>query len=60
VLEKTAESLSHALHSINIGSTEEVIAVDIRLALDCLGEITGETTPEEVLNHIFANFCIGK
>jgi tRNA modification GTPase len=60
ILGKTAESLSHALHAINLGSTEEIVAVDIRLALDYLGEITGETTPEDVLNHIFANFCIGK
>ena len=43
-----------------MNATEEIIAVDIRLALDHLGEITGETTSEDVLNHIFANFCIGK
>lgn len=59
-LEKTTEALSNSLQAIKSNATEEIIAVDIRLALDSLGEITGETTPEEILNHIFANFCIGK
>ncbi|MCF7806969.1 MAG: tRNA uridine-5-carboxymethylaminomethyl(34) synthesis GTPase MnmE [Candidatus Marinimicrobia bacterium] len=38
----------------------EYIASDIRLALDVLGEITGETTPDDILNQIFAGFCVGK
>lgn len=59
-LEKTASALSTALQSIRVSTSEEIIAVDIRLALDFLGEITGETTSEDILNHIFANFCIGK
>ncbi|RMF55563.1 MAG: tRNA uridine-5-carboxymethylaminomethyl(34) synthesis GTPase MnmE [Calditrichaeota bacterium] len=59
-LNKTIESLQHARDSVLARATEEIIAVDLRLALDHLGEITGETTPEDVLNHIFANFCIGK
>lgn len=59
-LERTREALLNALGAVEQRSTEEIIAVDIRLALDRLGEITGETTSEDVLNHIFANFCIGK
>lgn len=59
-LEKTAEALSNSLQAIKSNATEEILAVDIRLALDSLGEITGETTSEEILNNIFANFCIGK
>ena len=59
-LEKTTNALSNALQSIQLKASEEIIAVDIRLALDFLGEITGETTSEDILNHIFANFCIGK
>ncbi len=38
----------------------EYIASDIRLALDILGEITGKTTPDDILNQIFNGFCIGK
>ncbi len=59
-LERTISSLQNALGAIKLQATEEMIAVDIRLALDHLGEITGETTSEDVVNHIFANFCIGK
>lgn len=38
----------------------ELSALELREALQALGEITGETTPEELLDRIFASFCIGK
>lgn len=38
----------------------EFIALDLRQALDALGEITGETTPDQILGRIFDRFCIGK
>lgn len=59
-LEGTIAALRNALEAADLRASEEIIAVDVRLALDSLGEITGETTSEDVLNHIFANFCIGK
>ncbi len=40
--------------------TEELVLVGLYNALRLLGEITGETTPEDVLSQIFAAFCIGK
>jgi tRNA modification GTPase len=42
------------------GVAPEFLAVELRAALDAFGEITGETTPDEILNHIFSRFCIGK
>ena len=39
---------------------EEVIALDVRLALDAVGEMVGEMTPQDILDQIFAQFCIGK
>jgi len=42
------------------GIAHEYLALDLRDALDALGEITGETTPDEILGRIFAGFCIGK
>jgi len=38
----------------------ELVALDIREAINTLGEITGETIKEEILDRIFENFCIGK
>ena len=38
----------------------EIIAADFQSGLEALGEIIGETTPEDVLDRIFSEFCIGK
>lgn len=38
----------------------EFLACHIRDAMSCLGRITGETVPEDILNHIFSKFCVGK
>ncbi len=59
-LEKAAESLIRAREGLRNGLSPELAALEIHEALDSLGEITGRTTPEEVLDRIFANFCIGK
>ena len=44
------------------GSTapRECLAMDLREVLGALGRITGETTPDEILDQIFSRFCIGK
>lgn len=42
------------------GLSQEFIATDIRHAIDALSELIGEITTEDVLGHIFSNFCIGK
>lgn len=38
----------------------DLVATDLRSSLNCLGEITGETATEEILDRIFSRFCIGK
>jgi len=42
------------------GLSPELLAVELRDALDAVGEIVGATTPDDVLNIIFSRFCIGK
>ncbi len=59
-LQKTKDSLNSLIKAIDNRESPEFIAVDLRLALDSLGEITGETTTEDVLGRIFSKFCIGK
>ena len=44
----------------NFGQSPELLSVDVREAQQALGEITGETTPDDVLDRIFSAFCIGK
>lgn len=40
--------------------TDELIAGDLRAALDAIGELTGEVTPDDVIGRVFAAFCVGK
>ena len=42
------------------GLGEELLAVDLERVLLALGDIVGVTTPDDLLNRIFAEFCIGK
>jgi tRNA modification GTPase len=39
---------------------EECVALELKSALDALGEIIGETTTEDLLGEIFSQFCVGK
>jgi len=59
-LEKAAGGISQAIKSLEADMSQEFIAVDLKCSLDSLGEIVGETTTEEILDQIFAEFCIGK
>jgi tRNA modification GTPase len=54
------EGLESAIDSLKKKASNEFVAVDLRTALDALGEIIGEVTTEEILNDIFSKFCIGK
>jgi tRNA modification GTPase len=59
-LERALLSLELANGSIDRGQSPEFVSVDLRNALDFLGEIAGTVTSEEILNSIFQRFCIGK
>ena len=60
VLEKTKDMLSKARDGMLQGLSPEFPAFDIRQALERLGEISGETATDDVLEKIFSTFCIGK
>jgi tRNA modification GTPase len=59
-LQRTREALQRALDGLNAGLSGDLLAVDHREALEQLGRITGVVTPDDLLGHIFGNFCIGK
>lgn len=59
-LTRALDSLKIAENSIKSGLSGEFVAVDLRDSLNILGEILGITTPEDILNNIFSQFCIGK
>ncbi len=59
-LEKTKRSLENLQNSLKENMSEEFLAVDLRGALNAIGEITGETATEDILNKIFEEFCVGK
>lgn len=53
-------ALARAGHALAEGRSEEFVAVDLRDAIDRLGEIIGAVTTDDVLEGIFSRFCIGK
>jgi tRNA modification GTPase len=52
--------LDLCLKSLDEARSGEFVAIDLRSALEALGEIIGVVTTEDILNNIFSRFCIGK
>lgn len=59
LLKKSKNYLQNALKNIDL-VTLDITSIDINQAWQTLGEITGETSSEEILNSIFSKFCLGK
>jgi tRNA modification GTPase len=59
-LEQAITYLDQALISIASHMPDDFITIDLTSVLNTLGEITGETVNDELLEIIFSNFCIGK
>lgn len=59
-LDRALASLDDVLTSLNNNVSLELVSVDIYNVWSILGEITGETNNEEIINSIFMNFCVGK
>ncbi|MDO5674545.1 MAG: tRNA uridine-5-carboxymethylaminomethyl(34) synthesis GTPase MnmE [bacterium] len=49
-----------SLNSLNSGAPLDLLSVDLQTVLDCIGGISGHSSPEEVLDAVFSRFCIGK
>jgi len=60
ILDRCLVSLSSAVNGLNRGSPLELIAIDVKEVVDSLGEITGGSADNDVIDQIFSRFCIGK
>ncbi len=58
-LEKAKEKFSFALSMVG-SAPLDIVAIDIKDGWDALGEISGKTATEEIINDIFSRFCVGK
>ena len=52
--------LTEALHAFRGSEPLEIVSQQLRRSLDCLGEVIGKTSTDDILERIFATFCIGK
>ncbi|MGL4567886.1 MAG: GTPase, partial [Fusobacteriaceae bacterium] len=59
-LEKTKDAVDSIFETIDMGLPMDLMAVDLKEAMDSLSEVTGEISSEDLLDHIFKNFCVGK
>ena len=57
---KAYQSLKDAEEGILNDLPIDMVEIDLKETFDLLGEIIGETYSEEILDHLFANFCVGK
>jgi len=55
-----AKSVATALGLVGLGESPEIVAFELRQAVDAIDEITGRIYTEEILGEIFSRFCIGK
>ena len=60
VLARALEGLNRFRSQLANGVSGELLSIDLRDSLAAIGEITGETTPDAILDIIFSSFCIGK
>ncbi len=59
-LTKAKDALSSAIDAIECGMEDNMTFIDVNDAISSLGEITGQTVAEEIVDRIFHSFCVGK
>jgi tRNA modification GTPase len=59
-LRRGREALRRTAEALRTGATLELAALDLRIAVNAVGEVVGKTTTEDLLDSIFSQFCIGK
>ena len=59
-LQRARTATLRSAEALRADSTLELVALDLRIAVQAVGEIVGETTTEDLLDVVFSQFCIGK
>ena len=59
-LNRAREASRRTIQALSSGATLELAAMDLRIAVNAVGEIVGKTSTEDLLDMIFSQFCIGK
>lgn len=59
-LSDAAEALARTVDALGAGIPTDIVSIDINIAIQALGEITGETVSDDIVNAIFHEFCVGK
>jgi tRNA modification GTPase len=59
-LNRARSAASRTIEALRAEETLELVAVDLHIAVNAVGEIVGKTTTEDLLDAIFSQFCIGK
>jgi tRNA modification GTPase len=59
-LNRARTGTRHTIEALRGDRTLELVAVDLRIAVNAVGEIVGKTTTEDLLDSIFSQFCLGK
>jgi len=59
-LKRALEEVTRARQGLEEGISPEYVAMELRSALDAVGDVVGRTDIEEILGEIFSQFCIGK
>ncbi len=60
IIKKAINNVEKAIDSLNNNMSVDIVAISIKEVLSNLGEITGDEAGEEIINEIFARFCLGK
>lgn len=60
LLQKAKKQLQDVIHAVNKDVPVDIAQIDFTGAWDTLGEITGDSAPDELINDLFSQFCLGK
>jgi tRNA modification GTPase len=59
-LRRASSGIAHTIEALDVGASIELAAMDLRAAVNAVGEIVGKTSTEDLLDAIFSQFCLGK